>query len=179
MMKKYIAILFLAASFTLTGCIKDINPSGMTIAIGASEITKSLQKEFPFEQKTKYGKVVLKDPKALLQKGSDRITAGTTVLFSNALIPEQKAAVYVSGKPYFDASSGNIYLYEPSIEKLDANGYQLTNLVKGTIKNAITPVINEFFKKYPIYKVNRSSVKGSLVKSVRVEDGSLLLTLGI
>ncbi len=178
-MKKYIASLFLFASLALTGCIKDINPSGMTIAIPASQITESLQKEFPFEQKTKYGKVVLKDPKALLEKGSDKITAGTTVLFSNALIPEQKASVYISGKPYFDAASGNIYLNEPSIEKLEANGYQLTNLLKGSIKSAVTPVINEFFRNFPIYKVNRSSVKGSLVKNVRVEDGALLLTLGL
>jgi hypothetical protein len=179
-MKQYIsALLITLSTLFLTGCIKDINPNGMTVVIPASQITESLQQQFPIAENTQYGKVTLKNPKALLQKGSDRITAGATVLFSNSLIPEQKGSVYVSGKPYFDAKTGSIYLSEPAIEKLNINNNNLTNFFQGSISSTLKPVIDELFRKIPIYKINRNTIQGSFVKNVKVEDGNLLLTFGL
>ncbi len=178
-MRSYFSTLLLLLTLFLTGCIKDINPNGMTIAIPASKITQSLQQQFPVTQNTQYGKVTLKNPKALLQKGSDRITAGATVLFSNSLIPQQQGSVYVSGKPYFDAKTGSIYLTEPNIEKLDINGYKLGNFLNGQVMEQIRPILNEIFKQIPIYKIERNSIQGSFVKNVYVEDGNLLLTFGL
>lgn len=179
MNKRYLGVFAVLLMMLLSGCIKDINPSGMTIAIPASQINETLQKEFPITQKTQYGKVTLADPQALLAKGSDRIKAGSTVIFSNALIPEQKGSVYVSGKPYFDAKTGNIYLTQPMIDKLDINGYKLASFMQGSVSDIVKPVINEVFRKIPIYKLNKNSIQGSFVKSVSVEDGSLLVRFGL
>jgi hypothetical protein len=179
MKKRYFRGFALLLMLLLTGCIKDINPSGMTIVIPASQINETLQKEFPITQKTQYGKVTLANPKALLEKGSDRIKAGSTVIFSNALIPEQKGSVYVSGKPYFDAKTGSVYLTQPMIEKLDINGYKLASFMHGSVADIVKPVIDEVFRKIPIYKINKNSIQGSFVKSVSVEDGSLLVRFGL
>lgn len=178
---KNLSNLFIVALIAIlfAGCIKEINPGGMTVAIPASKITQSLQQQFPITQKTQYGKVTLANPKALLQKGSDRITAGATLLFSNSLIPQQKGSVYVSGKPVFDAKSGAVYLTQPSIEKLNLNGYQLGNFLKGANAEMVKPVIDDIFRKVPIYKLDRGSIQGSFVKNVRVEDGNLLVTFGL
>ena len=176
---RYFGAFALLGMLLFTGCIKDINPNGMTIAIPASQINETLQKQFPITEKTQYGKVTLANPKALLRKGSDRIEAGSTVIFSNALIPEQKGSVYVSGKPYFDARTGSVYLNDPMIEKLDINGYKLASFLHGSVADIVKPVINEVFKKIPIYKIDKNSIQGSLVKSVSVEDGSLLLRFGL
>ncbi len=178
-MKKFYTIIILLLVLLLTGCVKNINSNGMTIAIPASQITQSLQEQFPITQNTQYGKITLKNPKALLQKGSDRITTGTTILYANALIPTQQGSIYVSGKPYFDVSSGDVYLREPNIERLNINGYQLGNYINGSIKNAVLPIINKVFRRTPIYKVNTSSIQGSFVKNVRVENGTLLVTFGL
>ena len=178
-MKHYFGGFVLVLALLFTGCIKDINPGGMTVVIPASKLTQSLQQQFPVTENTNFGKVTLKNPKALLQKGSDRITAGATVLFSNALIPEQQGSVYVSGKPWFDAKTGSVYLNEPNIEKLDINGYKLGNFLNGSVANQLKPFINEVFRKIPVYRVNNNSIQGSFVKNVKVEDGNLLLTLGL
>jgi len=178
-MKHYLSGFVLLLALLFTGCIKDINPNGMTVVIPASKLTQSLQQQFPVTENTNYGKVTLKNPKALLQKGSDRITAGATLLFSNALIPEQKGSIYVSGKPWFDAKTGSVYLNEPNIEKLDFNGYKLGNFFNGSAANQLKPIINEVFRKIPVYRINRNSIQGSFVKNVRVEDGNLLLTFGL
>lgn len=178
-MKRYISILFLLSTLLLTGCLKEINTNGMTIAIPASQITESLQEQFPVTQNTQYGKVTLTNPKALLQKGSNRLTAGATVAFSNALIPEQKGTVYVSGTPYFDAQTGNIYLRQPQIEKLNFNGYSIGKFLNGSTMQLVKPIIDDIFRQVPVYKLDRNSIQGSFVKNVRVVDGSLLVTFGL
>ena len=172
-------LLLFVALFSLTGCVKQLSPQGMTVAIPTAKITQSLQKEFPITQNTQYGQVSLSNPSILLKRGSDRITAGATVLFSNAFISQQRGSIQVSGKPYFDATTGNIYLHNPSIEKLQANGYKLASYMQGSIKQIILPIVDEIFKRVPIYKINRSSLQGSFVKNVHVEDGSLLVTFGL
>ncbi len=178
-MKYFFSTLLVIIAITISGCIKDINPNGMTVAIPASKLTQSLQQQFPITQDTDYGKVTLKNPKAFLQKGSDRITAGTTVLFSNPLISQQQGSVYISGKPYFDAKSGAIYLTQPVIEKLNINGYKLGDFLKGSTSQMLNPIVDEIFHKIPIYKLNKNSIQGSFVKNVQVVDGSLLVTFGL
>ncbi len=178
-MQKLWTLFLLIIALSFSACVKEINPTGMTIAIPASKLTESMQEQFPYTENTHYGKITLTNPKALLQKGSDRITAGATVAFSNSLIPEQKGTVYVSGKPYFDAKTGAVYLTQPSIEKLNFNGYQLGNLLQGNNASLIKPVIDEIFRKIPVYKLDQNSIQGSFVKNVYVKDGNLLVTLGI
>ena len=178
-MHKYFMASFFTLALLLTGCIKDINPQGMTVVIPASKITQSLQQQFPITENTDYGKVTLTNPKALLQKGSDCITTGATLLFSNSLISQQKGSVYVSGKPVFDAKTGSVYLTQPKIEKLDINNNNLSGFLNGSISELIRPIVDEVFRKVPIYKIDTNSIQGSFVKNVRVEDGSLLLTFGL
>jgi hypothetical protein len=178
-MHKYLIATFFTLALLLTGCIKDINPQGMTVVIPASKITQSLQQQFPITENTDYGKVTLTNPKALLQKGSDRITAGATVLFSNSFISQQRGSVYVSGKPIFDAKTGSVYLTEPKVEKLNINNNNLTRFLNGSTSQLLKPIIDEVFRKVPIYRVDTNSIQGSFVKNVKVEDGSLLLTFGL
>ena len=179
-MKYLFTFVTLFAILFSTGCsIKQISPAGMTVSVPASKITESLQREFPVKQKTAYGTVTLSDPKAFIQKGSDRLTAGATVQFSNPLIAEQKGSVYVSGKPRFDANSGNIYLDAPKIEKLDFNGYSLGAFVTPEIMRQVQPYIDMLFQRIPVYRLNRNTLRNSFVKDVKVADGNLLVTFGI
>ncbi len=177
-MRKYFIALFFTFSLMLTGCIKDISPQGMTVVVPASKITQSLQQQFPITENTPYGKVTLTNPRALLQKGSDRITAGATVLFSNSLIQQQRGSVYISGKPVFDARTGSVFLTQPQIEKLDINN-NLTQFLQGPASEIVRPFIDEVFRKVPVYTIDKKSIQGSFVKNVRVENGNLLLTFGL
>ncbi len=176
---KFYSIFFIVVAFVFTGCIQNISPQGLTISVPASQITQSLQKQFPINQDFDYGKITLKEPKASLKKGSDRVVAGTSIGVSSALIPTQSGSLYVSGKPYFDASSGAVYLREPNIEKLEFNGYQIASFMKGPLKDALIPIVNEVFKNTPIYTLDKSSFQKSFVNNIRVEDGELLITFGL
>ncbi len=178
-MKKITIMITLLLSLLLTGCIQDISPQGFTVRIPASTVTSALEQQFPIKQSFAYGDVELSHPKALLSRGSNRVVTGTSIGFSNAFIPKQKGSLYVSGIPYFDAQSGAIYLREPMIDKLEFNGYKLSSMIQGPLKSAIIPIVNEIFRTTPIYKVNRSSIQGSFVKNVTVDNGELLVTFGL
>lgn len=178
-MKKLTIMIVLLASLFFTGCIQNISSNGLTVRVPASTVTSSLEKQFPIRQSLQYGNVELSNPKALLTRGSNRVVTGTTIGFSNALIPKQSGALYVSGVPFYDAQTGSIYLREPMIDKLEFNGYKLSDYLQGPLKSAIVPIINEVFRTTPIYKVNRSSLQGSFVKNVVVDNGELLVTFGL
>ena len=177
-MQKLIIMITLLGSLLLTGCIENISPEGLTVRVPASTITSSLEQQFPIQQDFSYGNVELSNPKALLTRGSNRVVTGTSIGFSNALIPQQTGSLYVSGMPFFDAQTGNIYLREPMIDKLEFNGYKLSSLIQGPLKSAIIPIINQIFRTTPIYTVDRSSLQGSFVKNVVVDNGELLVTFG-
>ncbi len=172
-------LFIVAIALFFSGCIQNINQHGVTIRVPASQITQSLEQQFPVSQNFQYGKVTLKNPKALLHAGSDRIQAGTTLGFSNALIPVQQGTVLLSGKPIFDAQTGAVYLTEPNIDKLEFNGYKLASFMQGPLRDAIMPIVNELFRTHPIYKLNQNSVQSMFVKGIRVSNGELLITFGI
>jgi hypothetical protein len=171
-------IIFLIALF-FTGCVHSINQQGLTIKIPASQITNSLEQQFPIAQNFQYGKVTLTNPKALLHAGSDRIQAGTTIGFSNSLIPTQKGTLMISGKPIFDAKTGAIYLTQPNIDRLEFNGYKLASFMQGPLKDTIMPIINEVFRTRPIYRLNQNSIQSMFVNNIRVSNGELLVTFGL
>jgi hypothetical protein len=178
-MKKIYLLTTLILSLIFTGCIRDISPQGLTVSIPASSITKSLEEQFPRTQSFQYGKIHLSNPKALLHAGTDRVVAGTSIGYSSSLIPLQQGSLYVSGVPYFDAQSGNVYLRQPNIDKLEFNGYKLSSFLQGPLKDAIMPVVNEVFRTTPIYKINRSTLQGSFINNIRVSNGELLVTFGL
>jgi hypothetical protein len=172
--------LFLLISLLFfTGCIHSIDPQGLTIKVPASQITQSLEQQFPVSQDFQYGKVTLQNPKALLHAGSDRVQAGTTLSFANALIPTQSGSLMVSGKPIFDAKTGAVYLTQPSIDRLEFNGYKLASFMQGPLKDAIMPIINEVFRTHPIYRVNKNSLQSAFIKNIRVSNGELLISFGL
>jgi hypothetical protein len=172
--------LFLLISLLFfTGCIHSIDPQGLTIKVPASQITQSLEQQFPVSQDFQYGKVTLQNPKALLHAGSDRVQAGTTLSFANALIPTQSGSLMVSGKPIFDAKTGAVYLTQPSIDRLEFNGYKLASFMQGPLKDAIMPLINEVFRTHPIYRVNKNSLQSAFIKNIRVSNGELLISFGL
>ena len=172
-------LIILIAAIFFSGCIHSIDQQGLTIRVPASQITKSLEQQFPVSQNFQYGKVSLQNPKALLQAGSDRVQAGTTLSFSNPLIPAQSGSLMISGKPIFDAKTGAVYLTKPSIDKLEFNGYKLASFMQGPLKDAIMPLINEVFRTRPIYRLDQNSLQSAFVKNIRVANGELLLTFGL
>jgi hypothetical protein len=52
------------------------------------------------------------------------------------------------------------------------------NFVNTIITNT-KPVIDNIFNNIPIYKVDKSSFKGSFINDIKIEDSELLVTFGL
>jgi len=182
MMKRLLITVALLSPFVFTGCIQNIqnvSANGITLRVSANQISSTLQDSFPVIQNFQYGSVELSDPQAILKEGSDRMVTGTTIAYSNDLIPEQKGALYISGSPSFNAQTGEIYLKAPKIEKMEFNGYNLFDYVQKPLIDALQPVINNLFAQNPVYRVDKSSIQNSFIKNIAVSDGALLITFGL
>ncbi len=184
-MKKFLAFIFVVSTILFSGCIgnvqniENISANGVTLRISANELSSRLEDSFPIIQNLQYGTVELTNPKAILKKGSDRIVAGTTISYENDNLPLQKGELYISGSPYFNAQTGEIFLRSPKIEKLGFNGVDLFDYVKKPIVDALQPAIDNVFAQNPIYKIDSSSIQNSFIKNIQVDDGSLLVTFGL
>ena len=56
------------------------------------------------------------------------------------------------------------------------------NIDKNFVNTIITntkPVIDNVFNSIPIYKVDKSSFKGSFINDIKIEDSELLVTFGL
>ncbi len=177
-MKRYLSILVLI-SLLLSGCIQNISPEGVTVEVPAYKINANLQESFPVKERFSVGEVTLADPKVELHQGSDRIVAGTSLSFSNPLIPQQRGSLYISGRPFFDPKSKAIYLKSPKIEKLEFNGYKLSDFISKPLQQSLQPIVDQIFASRPIYRLNPHSLQNAFVKNIYIHDGRLLLTFGL
>ncbi len=171
-------------SFSMSGCmgnisnIEKISYDGLTLRVSANELNSRLQDLFPIISNLQYGSIELSNPKAILKKGSNRLTTGTAITYQNDNLPTQKGSLYISGSPYFDGQSGAIYLKRPKIEKMQFNGVDLFDFVKKPIVDALQPQIDQIFETHPIYQLDRSKLQNKFIKNVYIDDGALLITFG-
>ncbi len=171
-------LFFMACSNTIQN-IENISSKGITVRVSADELSSRLQDSFPIIKNLPYGEIELTNPKAILKKGTDRIVTGTTVRYENDNLPEQQGSLYISGAPYFDAKTGEIFLRSPKIEQMRFNGVDLFDYVKQPLVDALQPTIDQIFAQHPIYQVDRSSLTNSFIKNIYVDDGALLITFGL
>ena len=98
---------------------------------------------------------------------------------SPVFIPTFSGTFALSGKPYFDKEKSAIYLKDIQIEDLK---FTNVNIDKSFVDNLVVntkPTIDDIFNKVPIYKIDKTSFKGSFVKDVKIENSELLVAFGL
>ena len=180
-MKKLVVLIFSFLVLFFSGCASGLgfSPNGYTMAISPSMLTSSIQKQFPQKKKFDYGSVELRDPDLGFVKGSDELNVGIAFGLSNPLIPTQNGSVKLSGGIDFDPKSGQFFLKDPKINELKFNNSSLTSLLPSDVKSILKVVVSEILKQTPIYKLDKNSFTGMLVKDVKIDNGKLLVTFGL
>ena len=85
----------------------------------------------------------------------------------------------ISGEPLFDEESASIFLQNVKVENLRFTKLKLGHAFSKTFLNSLSPMMNEVFRQYPIYRIPKDSFQGRFVKNVRIENSKLLITYGI
>ena len=162
--------------FTFSGCIKKFDGDGLTLKIEESELNSSFR-DFPMERNFVFANVNINQPN--LKIANDRLNALVDVDFSAIFIPKDKGIFELSGVPYFDKEKSAIFLRDVKIENIKFANIALDKNFTNLFVSNMNPVFNNIFTTMPIYKIDKTSFKGSFVKDVKIVDSELLVTFGL
>ena len=181
MMKTIVKKLLLSTIllFGLNACV-GVSPDGRgyTVAVPLSVINSTVSQSFPKSQKTNYGTLLIEKPNILGKQGSNKLGVGTSFTFSNMFIPSGiKGAVALSSGVRYNPNDRGLYLTSPMIDELTFQNFSLSKYLTPQMRNMIGDVIAQQLIKKPIYHMN--TIGASFVKGVGVENGNLLVTVGI
>ncbi len=174
--KKLFLVVMVSLGFG--GCV-GVAPGGQgyTVNVPISMINSTLGQNFPKSQNTDYGKLMIDKPNILGKAGSDKLGVGTSFTFSNMLIPKGiKGAVSLSSGVRYNASDRGLYLANPMIEELQFQNFSLSKYLTPQMKNIIGESIAQQLRSKPIYRMNTGA---SFVRNVSVQDGNVVLTVGL
>ena len=162
--------------FTFSGCIKKFDEDGLTLKIEESELNSSFR-DFPMERNFVFANVNINQPN--LKITNDRLNALVDVDFSAIFIPKDKGIFELSGVPYFDKEKSAIFLRDVKIENIKFANIALDKNFTNLFVSNMNPVFNNIFTTMPIYKIDKTSFKGTFVKDVKIVDSELLVTFGL
>ncbi|WP_368028928.1 DUF1439 domain-containing protein [Arcobacter sp. s6] len=171
--------IFAILSFILlfSGCIKKFDTDGLTLKIEESELNKPSE-YFPINQNFVFANIDIKQPNIFISN-TNRLNANMHINLSAIFIPSAIGTFTLSGNPYFDKEKSAIFLRDIQVEELKFSNMIIDKNFTDLVFSNMKPVIDTIFSNIPIYKIDKSSFKGSFVKDVKIEDSELLVTFGI
>jgi len=163
----------------LAGCV-GVTPDGRgyNVSIPINVINTTVGQNFPQSQKTNYGTLMIDKPNLLGKQGSNKLGVGTTFTFSNMFIPNGiKGSLNLSSGLRYNPNDRGLYLASPMIDELTFQNFSLSSYITPQIRNMIGDIIAKQIIKKPIYHIN--SMGASFVRGISVENGNVVLTLGL
>lgn len=176
--KKLQILLVLFSLLFFEGCIKKFDGDGLTLKVQESELNNFSQ-EFPIRQDFVVANMELQKPHLFIKDGTNRLSANINLNISAIFIPNSNGTLTFSGIPYFDKEKSAIYLKDIELDELKMTNLNIDKTILDTVVANTKPIVDNIFNTIPVYKINKSSFKGSFVKDVKIEDSELLVTFGL
>lgn len=177
-MIKIIFLIFFTL-ILLTGCVSNANKQGVVVKINEHQLSKSFKKSFPYEKDFMFGAIKLDNPIIKMHKTENRIKAGVSLGLKTVFTNSIKGSFLISGEPKFNKHQSTIFLTNVKLEDFNFGKLEMSDDFIKNFKTSIEPIINEIFKKYPIYKIPDDAILGSFIKDVRINESNLLVTYGL
>ena len=174
--KKTYIFTILSLILLFSGCIKKFDTDGLTLKIDESELNKTSE-YFPIKQDFVFANIDIKQPNIFISN-TNRLNANMNINLSTIFIPSAAGTFTLSGNPYFDKEKSAIFLKDIQMEDLKMTNVNIDKTLLSTVVANTKPIIDNIFNTIPIYKIDKSSFKGSFVKDVKIENSELLVTFG-
>jgi hypothetical protein len=178
-MKYQRIFISMIAVFGFVGCV-GVTPGGegYNITVPMGMINSTVRANFPQNQKTDYGTLMIDKPNILGKQGSDKLAVGTSFSFSNMLIPNGvKGMISLSSGIRYNASNRGLYLASPMIDEIKFHNFALSSYLTPKMRNLIGDLIAQQLLRKPIYHIN--NMGASFVKGIGVENGNVVLRVGL
>ena len=165
--------MVLATALLLFACSKD-RPT-VTITVKKSDIQQRLDAKFPVTKSKFLSDVTLKNPRVVLEDGSDTIGLDLDVEVAVPVLGKFTGSLRASGKISYEFEDKAFYLLEPSVEKITIDGLPEDKLEKA--RKPIEVVAANYLRAHPVYEFKGRNLKELtaeyVLRSVLVESGEL------
>ena len=180
-MKKLFLLLLLTLSLYADKTLKTVHE--LSLSFNQSQINTLIKTQLPHEIDYMFVfNIKLTDAHITFLKEDDRIKANIDSIVT-MYVGESKSSFIAdielsSGLEYFSARE-SLYLNEPSIESIHVK--DLDPAYTNAANQAITNALISYYENHPVYQLTAKDKKsiGSKIKSVKIEDEQLLITLKI
>lgn len=151
------------------------------IHLTASDLQAQIASKFPLEKHALILTARFTDPQVTLNSGSNRLGLGITTTVEAPGHKLLSGRTEADGEISYNAETGELFLNNPKVTKLHVDG--LPREYEGIARSLVGSVLEGYLAKMPIYKLDRSDTRQALakiiVKSVKVEDGELVIEFGL
>jgi Protein of unknown function (DUF1439) len=184
-MKKIAAVIVVLVIVAAVGAYVVLRGEEYELRLTQQQIQEKLDQIFPMTKRhLLLFEVDYSNPKVILTEGSDRIRFSLDAVLSNfATTSGQRlsgSCEMVAGLRY-DADRHAFFLTDPVIEKLDLGGLPVELTPK--VEQAFKATAEEVLDIRPVYTLRPTDLKKAaaraVLKSVLVEKGELVITLGL
>jgi len=150
--------LLLFSLIFLTAC-------GYTMAIHESQVNRNLQKTFPLEKSYAVAKVELLEPQVKLL-GDDVAEVKLKYRLSAPFVKAKEGVIDARAKVIYDPETKTIYL----TDLLPMN-------IGGDAEKKLLSEVLKAVGRIPVYRFE--GTKAQLIKSIKVEEGKILVKFGV
>jgi hypothetical protein len=185
-MKKVVAaVVVVAVVVAAVGLYFVLRGDEYELRLTQQEIQEKLDQKFPFSKRhLLLFEVTYSNPKVTLAEGSDRIRFSIDADLSNLATSDGQhlsGACEVAAGLRYDAEQHAFFLIDPEIEKLDIAGLPVELTPK--VQQAMRATAEEVLTRRAAYTLRPTDPKKAaaraVLKSVEVENGVLVITLGL
>ncbi len=183
--KKIVAVIVILLTSLLAIGVFALRGKRYQLKLTEQQIQEKLDAKFPIERGTRSLLILtLSEPDVALAEGADRIAFGLKASVDIKVGGKNlslRGTGRVNAGLRYEPDDHSFYLIEPLIESLNIQGVPVlfVNKVNGTAAK----LLNERIDNHPIYTLRRDDLKQSaarlVLEDVTVEDGRLVITLGL
>jgi hypothetical protein len=148
------------------------------VRVSRDRIQGLVERKFPIEKDAMLAKLKLHSPKVFFQ-GND---IGLRLEYDAGLLGKSTVGQIVfHGPPVYQPEQGAFYLSRLTIDEFTVDEHSLSH--KQKLRDKVTSVLDVVMPRVPLYHLKQQDFKHRLakllLKRVRVEDDTLVLTMGL
>jgi len=154
------------------------------VRLDQAALDARLRERFPFSESLLILRADFTNPRVQLTDGSSRVAMGFDVALNVTVEREPRTLggkVDVDAGIRYEPADGTFHLDDPVVQRLDVDG--VPERYREVAKRLVTKAFREFVETRPVHTLHAFDVKQAtarlLLKSVVVEHGELVITLGI
>ena len=182
-MKKLLILLLLVLLGLGLSAVFYLKTTGHTIVLTEEDLRGTLARQLPMTNRYMgVTEVTLDNQRLELKEGSDRIDVTFGVSFSFVGIPLSLSGdADVSGGLRYEPETHQIFVTDPEVEELRVGN--IPEQYAEPVNLALGEALAQYYQRQPLYTLKDSVLKEAtaraLLRDVEVQDGEVVLTLGL